>query len=586
MQPQQQPGPSPRVSPPAPAESLHAPAEEPEHAAAVPESAEPLEDEDANLEFRPIVKYVGIGALLALLLGIEYATYEGGYSRGYRDAAHSGEVEASINAAAVENLRHFMQVASADDETLLATIANRGNALAWIREPSVRREAEWTLAQSALDRGRGADIPDFLSDLFREAPSSEVWAYRALSAARSLAASADSTSALEGYRVAISRLAVLGNTDLRLVAMNEMAGILASSPDEGKLAALETLQGEASGLGEAGRLLRADILAYMGRLYREQGDQQAAMRCFEEALAGVNVDEVPALATASVCYGLALLETGDTARAETLLREGVSRLGDSPADVSFLVSGLRALARLEQERGAADAALAHLYRAEGAATNRLAAQSSFWGCLYDQRGWVNFRRGAHDVALTDFRRAIELPAADDVLLQSCEGAGECCIVLGEAEQAIQYLSRAVELRERLAAHDVAGLANVCTLLGRAHDMRGDSASAATAYTRCAELLAASTQPEEVAMRISSLIASGYALSQLERWSEAAAVWEQVMPLVAGDEHRAEEVRIQLTQSRRHGDSAAAPEGSDEEAEADDAPAPTPRRRSRSRRGRH
>ncbi len=543
----------------------------------------PVDDDDeANLEFRPAVKYAGIGVLLALLVGIEYATYEGGYSRGYRDAAHSGEVEASINAAAVENLRHFMQVASADDDTLLSTIANRGSALAWIREPSVRREAEWLLAQSALDRGKGEDITDLLAELFREASATDVWARRALAAARSLAATADAAPALETYRVAIARLAALGNHDTRLVAMNEMASLLASTPGEGTLAALDALQGEVSGLGEAGRLLRADILAYMGRLYRERGDQQAAMRCFEEALAGVNADEVPALAGASVCYGLALLEKGDAERAETLLREGVSRLGDTPADVTYLVTALRALAQLEQQRGGADAALAHLYRAEGAATNRIPAQNNFWGCLYDQRGWVNMLKGAHEAALVDFRRAIDLPAADDILLQSLEGAGRCCIVLGEADNAVLYLSKSAELRESLMAHDASGLGRVFLLLGQAQDMRGDSSAAAAAYGRCVELLAAATEKDDAENRLSALMGRAYAMGQLGQWSDAAGLWEQAQPLVAGDAPREAEVRNQLALCRRHGDATVAPEGSDEEAEADEAPAPKPRRRSRRR----
>ncbi len=584
MQPHQHPG-SPQSAQPNPAERPQPPAPKQEAPKASPvEDVELSEEEDdANLEFRPAVKYAGIGVLLALLVGIEYATYESGYSRGYREAAHSGEVEASINAAAVENLRHFMQVASADDDTLLSTIANRGSALAWIREPSVRREAEWMLAQSALDRGKGEDITDLLAELFREASATDIWARRALISARYLASTADAEPALEAYRVAIARLAALGNNDTRLVAMNEMASLLASSSGEGTLAALDALQGEVSGLGDAGRLLRADILAYMGRLYRERGDQQAAMRCFEEALAGVNADEVPALAGASVCYGLALLEKGDTQHAEHLLREGVSRLGDTPADVTFLVTALRALAQLEQERGHADAALAHLYRAEGAATNRIPMQNNFWGCLYDQRGWVNMLKGAHEAALADFRRAIELPAADDVLLQSLEGAGRCCIVSGDADNAVLYLGKSAELRERLMAHDTSALGRVFLLLGQAQDMRGDSAAAATAYGRTVELLAAATGADDVENRISAHMGRAYALGQLGQWAEAAALWEQAEPLVAGDAAREAEVRNQLTLCRRQGDANAAPEGSDEELEADEAPA-APKRRS-SRRGR-
>ncbi len=582
MQEHKQPG-SSQASQQAPADSPRPPAarqEAPEGLAQPP--AELLDDDDdANLEFRPAVKYAGIAVLLALLVGVEYATYEGGYARGYRDAAHSGEVEASINAAAVENLRHFMQVASADDDTLLSTIANRGSELAWIREPSVRREAEWLLAQSALDRGKGEDITDLLAELFREAPATEIWARRSLISARALAATADAAPALEAYRVAIARLAALGNNDTRLVAMNEMASLLASTADENTLSALDALQGEVSGLGDAGRLLRADILAYMGRLYRERGDQQAAMRCFEEALAGVNADEVPALAGASVCYGLALLEKGDTERAENLLREGVSRLGDTPADVTYLVTALRALAQLEQQRGHADAALAHLYRAEGAATNRLPAQNNFWGCLYDQRGWVNMLKGAHEAALADFRRAIELPAAEDVLLQSHEGAGRCCIVLGEADNAVSHLGKAAELRERLMAHDASALGRVFLLLGQAQDMRGDSAAAAAAYARCVEQLASATETDDRENHLSAHMGRAYALGQLGQWAEAATLWEQAHPLVAGDAAREAEVRNQLALCRRRADSTAAhEEGSDEEAEAEETPAPKPRKRSR------
>ncbi len=575
MEVHQQPAP-PRSSQ-ASASGTPSPVAQQETRPVLPEEANfPLEsDDEANLEFRPIVKYAGAGVLLALLVGVEYATYHGGYARGYSDAAHSGEVEASVNDAAVENLRHFMQAASADDDTLLATIANRGNALSWIREPSVRLEAEWTLAQSALDRGRGADITDTLTTLFREVPQSDIWARRALIVARALAATADTPSALEAYRCAVSRLAAQGMTDSRLVAMNELASLLASTPDETALSALDSLQNEASSLGDAGRLLRADILSYMGRLYRERGDSAAAERCFESALAGVNLDEVPALAGASVCYGLALLEKGDTERAESLLRQGVDRLGDTPADVTYLVTALRALARLEQQRGAADAALAHLYRAEGAATNRLPGQNNFWGCLYDQRGWVNILKGAHEAALADFRRAIDIPAADDVLLQAQEGAGRCCITMGDADNAVLYLTKAAELRERLMGHDAPALGRVYLLLAQSQDMRGDTAAALAAYSRSFELLASATGQDDAENRLSAIMGRAYALGQLKQWEEAAAAWQQAQPLVAGDAAREHEVRHQLLLCQRNGES----EGSDE-AEADEQPEPAPRRNNR------
>ncbi len=581
MQEHQHPGSSPSATQ-APAVSPAPPAPQQEGAPLPP--AELLdEDDDANFEFRPVVKYAGIGVLLALLVGVEFATYRGGYARGYSDAAHSGEVEASINAAAVENLRHFMQVASADDDSLLSTIANRGSALAWIREPSVRREAEWLLAQSALDRGKGEDITDLLAELFRDAPATDVWARRALIAARSLSATADAEPALEVYRAAIARFAALGNNDTRLVAMNEMATLLATSSGEGNLAALNTLQEEAASLGEGGRLLRADILAYMGRLHRDRGDMQAATTCFEKALDGVELNEAPLLADASVCYGLALLEKGNTERAEALLREGVARLGNTPAETTYHVDALRALAQLAQQRGDLQEALALLYRAEGVATNRLPANDSFWSCLYDQRGWINLLREAHDAALEDFRRAISISASDELLIQAYEGAGRCCIVKGMEGFAVTYLGKSAELRERLKAHDVSSLARVYQLLGQAHDMQGDSAAASIAYARCTELLANATGEEDAELRLSALMGRAYAQGQLQNWADAITLWEQVLPLVAGDAPRETEVRNQLNLCRRHGSATA--EDSDEEAEAHEAEAPKPAPRRRSRRSR-
>ncbi len=547
--------------------------------------AVPPADEEADLEFRPVVKYTGIAVLLALLLGVEYATYRGGYSGGYADALVSGEVKESINKAAVDNLRHFMQAASADDDTLLSTIAASDRELAWIAEPSVRREAEWLLAQSALDRGRGEDATDLLAHLFADAPQTDVWARRALATARALGATAAPQVAAEYYHLALKRLEGQGNDDSRLVAMNELASLLAAEPGEGTLAELDALQKTAASLGEGGRLLRADILAYMGHLYRETGNEAEALRCFEEALAGVNADEVPALAGASVCFGLALLEKGDTERAEKLLREGVSRLGDTPVEATYLFTALRALARLELRRGATEAALAHLYRAEGAATGRLPENNAFWSCLYDQRGWVNVLKGAHESALADFRRVIDQPAAaDEVKLQSFEGAGRCCIVLGDAENAALYLGSAAALREKLLAHDAAARGRVLLLLAQAQDMRGDATAAAEAYGRAAELLAGLEGEDNRENYLSALMGRAYALGQLGQWAEAATLWEGAQPLVAGDAAREAEVKHQLALCKRQGDANAEPEDTEADAD-DDAPAerPKPRNTRRNRR---
>ncbi len=545
--------------------------------------------DEGELEFRPVVKYAGIAALVLMMLGVEYATYKGGYGKGYHhgyhEAAESGKVRDSVNRAAVENLTHFMQSASADDETLLATVTGRDKALGWIDEASVRDEAEWMLARSAMERGLTFRVTDMTGALLHRAPRSEVWARRGLALARALAAEAHPQEALSYYRYATTLFAELGRADEQLVAMNENAVLLAADTEgsEEALSALDALQQEAATLGEAGTLLRADILAFMGWQYRERGDEEAALRYFEQALSGVDVNEVPALASVSVCYGIALLEKGDAERAEKLLREGINRMGNSPGEVTYLLRALRELARLEQERGALDAALALLYRAEGYAANRVEKQNSFWSCLYDQRGWINLLRESPSAALADFRSALEGSPADELRLMPAEGAGLCCIRLGDAEQAVRYLNEAVELRSRTAAQDNASLARVQMLLGEALDMRDDATAAAEAYARAAALLADAADDESKQSREAALMRQAYVLGQLGQWTESAAIWSDLQALVPENTPRADEVREQLELCRRHGATPAGSVDPDEESDStedSDKPSGTRRRRRR------
>ena len=71
-----------------------------------PETEE-LNDDD--LEFKPIVKYSAIGLAVVALLGVEYATYRLGFSKGFNDGVTSEVVSEAVNTAAVNNLTPFMQ---------------------------------------------------------------------------------------------------------------------------------------------------------------------------------------------------------------------------------------------------------------------------------------------------------------------------------------------------------------------------------------------------------------------------------------------------------------------------------------------
>lgn len=532
-----------------------------------------------ELEFKPVVKYAGMGLALAALLGLEYATYQFGVQRGQSVAMASGQVTASVNAAAVENLTHFMQAATADDATLLEAVGNRQERLAWIKDAQVRREAEWTLLQALLDRSLLHEGTGLLAELIQQAPATGIWARRAMLAARGLADEGYKDAALAYYRCAADRYEALDAPQEQRETLSEMVELLAASSvgAENILPALDALQHKAAALGESGKELRANILAYMGRLYRVHGKHEEALKCFGQALSGVDPQKTPELASAAVCFGSALMEKGDTARAMELLRDGVSRLGENPADVPYLVTALRDLARLEQEAGNTDNALALLYRAEGAAAGRVAESSSFWICLYDQRGWVNYTCGAYEMALADFTRAISQQGApEEMRAQPLEGAGRCCITLGQGDEAVRYLQECSQLRRKLFASDAASWGRANLLLGQAYDLKGDAAQAAAAY---GQAIAQLPSENDNADRLYALLGQAYALTQLQQWENASAAWESLVPLVSSDTARKDEVAAQLQQCKRHL-TATLPEA--ERTDADESPAPVRPKRTTAR----
>lgn len=522
--------------------------------------AEPGEEE---LEFKPVVKYTAIGLAVAALLGIEYATYRVGFSHGFTDGVNSGVVSEEVNNAAVENLTHFMQVATADEATLIKAVEDRANSLAWIKNPDIRREAEWTLAVALMNRNRISDAGAMLKELFSGEADSAVWGHRALITARGMASAGHAKAAGSYYRFAIRSFRKLGHTDKQVAACSELAEYVAASTEggEAQLNILKELYAEVEKIGEPARLLKSTLMAYMGRLYRMIGQEEQALACFEKALEGADLDKVPGLAGAAVTMGSALLEKGDSARAAKLLRDGVNRLGEHPGDASFLASALRDLARIEMDNGSAENALALLYRAEGAAMGRIDDNSSYWLCLYDQRGWVNLTAGSYQLAMSDFNKAlVDRPVAEALRAQPLEGAGRCCIALGDVQKAESYLQQALTLREKHYSSDKAVMGRVCLLLGQACDQSGKTAEAAEYYGRAVEMLP--DEQGETSDRFHAMLSRAYALSQLKDWNAAIQVWGALRSYVAKGSSRAREVAEQFAHCERNG--AHLPEDVDEE----------------------
>ncbi len=533
-----------------------------------PQQTDTYLPEDEQFEIRPWVKYAAIGLGLSVLVAVEFATYQVGYGRGYGDATASGEVKEKVNAIAVENLHHFMQVESMSDAHLDEMVVNYERELSWIREPAVRDEAEWLLVSTMAERGRVEAALPLAQQLFKRVGMTEVWARREAMVARHAAALGLRDEALAYYRGAAERFKTAGAVASRVTMYAEMVELLASVAGEKEAALLNQLQQEMEDLGEPGKEIRSHVLAYLGNICRAKGQNEQALQYFEKALQGVDISQSPAAASAAVCYGAALLEKGEADLAERLLRDGVSRLGDSPNDAAFLVVALRDLARLEQNRGKQDKAMALLYRAEGAAEGRINPKSPFWLCLFDQRGWVHFSRGDYETALADFTQAVAQKSREELLIQPLEGAGRCCIALGKADLALAHLRRCVKLRQSKMPQDTAALGRVNLLLGQACDMAGDAAAAAAAYAQAVEQLPAPTPENDDKMY--AMMGRAYALTQLKQWTDAAAVWSQIIELSANDKTRLHEAKDQLARCQRHG--AHSPE--DEEKEEEPAPAPS------------
>lgn len=526
-----------------------------------------------TMEFKPVVKYAGIGVAFLLLLGVEYATYSVGYDRGYGEATASGRVQNEVNAAAVENLAHFMQMAVAGDKELIAAARNYKQTLSWIREPAVRREAEWSLTQALIDRGLVTEGTEMVSALIPGAPKTPIWARRAKLVAGAFAKAGQEESALAYYRLSADMYGSSNQTAEQVAVLSEMVELLAASPSPAGevIATLDALQQDVASSETPAKELRATILAYMGSLHRRCGNKEESLRCFQRALDDMPADMTPELAGAAVCYGMALLEKGETAKAEKLLRSSVSRIVDSPAEISFQVSALRELARLEQERGNVDEALGLLYRAEGAATGRIPADNPFWTCLFDQRGWINLLKQLYDSAYADFAKAIACTEQPDLLAQPLEGTGRCCIALGKSDEAIETLTRAAELRRRHMPAAKEELGRVLLLLGQACDMAGRTQDSTTAYEQAVELL-----PHDSADRHLACMSLAYAYSQERRWSDACALWESLQSVFADDAARREEVSAQLALCRRN----AAPQETPAAPEAEPAPATSNKNRPR------
>ncbi len=516
------------------------------------------ESQEEKLELRPIVKYIAIGLGVLSLLGVEYATYRAGVERGYKEGVCSGEVTAAVHACAVENLRHVQQLASAEDAVLVDAVKNHRTTLAWIQEPTVLYEVQWALAQALITRGLAAEADTMLRELFTAQPqASSLWARRALVTARALVEEGkyEQGAYYYGYADAYYKKASLVEEQLELIS-EQLAHLPAAYPNPQHLhQQLSAYAKRAAELGDKGEEMVAGIWAWKGRLYREEGTTTAlekANRCFEKALSGFKADHLPELAGASICVGSLLLDKGESARAEELIRNGLSRIEDTPSAAPYMLLALRDLARIEQDKGNSDAALAMLYRAEGIALIHEPSGSTFWNCLYDQRGWLNFSRENYGAARVDFEKALEVCGASPAYrVQPLEGAARCCLAYEELDKAAGYFTECLQLRRSHMAAELIPQGRIHLELARIYDAQNKAEEACAAYGEAVRLLSTMEDKQNPEL-IAAMMAQAYSLTQLRQWTEAYAVWDALQPLVTDDKMLRNEVSVQLQYCRDRG----------------------------------
>lgn len=497
----------------------------------VPAPSSAVDGEEVELEYRPFVKYTGIGLAVLLVLGSGYATYALGFRQGYESGISSGQVESAINSAAVQSIANLLQAPAADDSELLRMAAHTDKSLSWINDESVRREAEWTLVCALLQRGMAEQANTLFLQILTSAPAESLWSRRACMTAERLLAYGQATEAAETYRKALNIARKCSATAEQVSAMEGLTAVLlnAGARGENVHTELNDLLREASSLGAPALTVRAMILLHEGERLRDMGKAGDAARCFETLLQLLpeQVDKLPSAAV--ICFGAAAGECGKPEQAEALLNLGLKQPVISLQDTLCHLLALRHLSEMAQARGDHAAAMALLNRAEGLATGRVAAGEAFWNCLFVQKGWLLLLAGNKDAAAEQFNRARHNTPNPATCVQALEGAGRC-ILDTHAEEASGLFAECTQLRRKHFPDDFEALGRVSLLHAHARDLVNMPEQAAELYAKAAEYLQGET-PVIADNRRMALLGRAHALFRAEKWEAALTAWEAVLPLL-------------------------------------------------------
>lgn len=514
-----------------------------------PDSIPPPRTEEEELEYRPFVKYAGIGLAALLVMGSGYATYALGYRQGYESGISSGQVEASINNAAVQSISRLLQVGASHDAELADMASDTEKSLSWIHDTGIRREAEWSLACALLQRHMAEKATPLLKKLFASTPADVLWSRRASMTADFLQSCGQDKMAAEYYRRAADMARKCSATPEYAHSLENLSAVLLSIGTKGEKVngKLNDILREAEALGDAGLACRTLILAHEGERLRDIGRSEDALHCFESLMKLKPKDLGHLTPTELICFGLAARETGQPELAQELLERGLQTPGISLRDTICRLPALRHLATLAQERNEKTKALGFLNQAEGLALGRVGASDAFWNCLFVQKGWMIFQQGNKSAAAEQFNRALHNNPVPAVAVQALEGAGRC-ILDTNAEEASKLFSDCVQLRLKHFAGDVAALGRVTLLHAHARDAVNMPEQAAELYAKAAEYLQGD-ESDTAENRRMALLGYAHALYRAEKWEESLSAWEKVIPLLEDKPEMLEEATGRMQDCR-------------------------------------
>lgn len=508
--------------------------------------------EEVALEYRPEVKIAAAVLLVLAWACVCFVLYRLGRQVGYGEGLASDMVAKQVNEEAVRNIAYFLQVASADDRTLLDTVLRHEETLAWVKDPVVRREALGMLLGALMERGLLLKAETVLDEVMPpKTTDTPAWIERMQKAARFLALAGKWKKAQAYYdSVAHSRLRTGDETALS-EALREHALMLClgcGASAEERLDALRKITAMQDKMLPGRERLCVELITMTGRALREQGKHAEAEKAFHHALerAAELVDPHPATSTLA-CLGAAHLELQHREQAEKYLKAALERGETSEPQRLAQIMALQDLTTLALNECRTREALDLINRAREMATPCLPQACAFWPVLAEQRGWAYYMSREYEAGLAEFRGALQAAGEDAPRrMNPLEGIARTCLSLGRVEEALPAAEECVKLHEQASPAAPEGLGRALLLLGQAYDQAGNAAQAAETYGRAAAAL-----PEGHGGRVMALVSQAQSLMQAQQWEPAAQAWQTALPLLAeGDTALRERASAQLAECRK------------------------------------